>query len=127
MSYSLVNWTSIIFGDIDDNKRQSDELIIKEKDHNNWLRYRIAFWFVGKSSRKIFAKYPMEAERTKLIHKVINGKYHIYYNPKYESSITVKDINGMIIVQSNYENSIKQLQLKESRFLSDTDYAHVLL
>ncbi|CAH6419215.1 Hypothetical protein HVR_LOCUS413 [uncultured virus] len=120
MSYSLTNQTSIIFGTPDENTRSSDEHIVKQGDIDTWRRFRLAFWFIGKSSRCIYAKYPMETVWIKLTHKVVDGKFHIYYHPKYESDIIITYIGKDIKVGLD-------LKLSDSGPFPDSDCAHVFL
>jgi hypothetical protein len=120
MSYSLKTQTIIIFGNLDENTYPSDEHVIKQNETNTWQRFRKAFWFIGKSSACIYAKYPMETERVKLTHKIINGKFHIYYHPKYEKDMIIKYEGQEIKVGSN-------LKLSDSKFISDADYVHVFV
>jgi hypothetical protein len=120
MAYSLTNETSIIFGDPHENTSYIDEHIIKRNDVGTWLKYRNAFWFIGKSSSRIYVKYPMETERVKLTHKLLDGKFNVYYNPKYENNIIIKREGKEIVVGCN-------LRLSDSKMFSNSDYSHILL
>lgn len=120
MAYSLVNHTSIIFGNPDENTYSSDEHIIKQSKIGSWQQFSLEFWFVGKSTKCIHAKYPMQTERIKLTHKIIDGKFHIYYNPKHEKDMIITYDEDGIKIGS-------KLILFDDEIFSDADYAHVFL
>lgn len=122
MAYSFVNETSIFFGNPDENLLSSDKHIINNSDIGTWQRFRIAFWFVGKSSRNIYVKYPTEVDPIKLKHKLIDNKFHIYYHTKYDNDITVS--YGSNPGEINIGTLLK---LRDWEFFRDSDYVHILI
>lgn len=120
MSYSSVNETRIIFGSPEENSRNVDELVIEEGKLERWNTFRIAFWFMGKSSYRIYAKYALETNRIELTHRIINDEFHIYYNPKYEKEMIVKRDGTDILVGNT-------LRLSNSKIFPDSEKAHVFL
>ena len=72
------------------------------------------------SSSRIYVKYAMENERIKLKHKLIDDKFNIYYNPKYEKDMVINQKGNEITVGSN-------LKLSDREIFRDSDYAHILL
>lgn len=117
MTYSLVNHARIFFND---NDAFPGVHIVNPDCLNKWLTYRIAFWFTGGNPTRILVIYPMETEKIKLTHKVIDGKFHVYYNPNHSDDMVIRQIGDVITVGT-------KLKLTDSGLFQDSERAHVFL